>query len=62
MNVYETCPTFITPRFTLRLICMDPTGIVAECQDGRSQHSNKAKALQVLQARIQETERKEREA
>ncbi|WP_353236597.1 peptide chain release factor 1, partial [Diaphorobacter ruginosibacter] len=28
-----------------------PTGIVAECQDGRSQHSNKAKALQVLQAR-----------
>ena len=31
-----------------------PTGIVAECQDGRSQHSNKAKALQVLQARIQE--------
>lgn len=39
-----------------------PTGIVAECQDGRSQHSNKAKALQVLQARIQEKERKEREA
>nr|MBP7538206.1 peptide chain release factor 1 [Ottowia sp.] len=34
-----------------------PTGIVAECQDGRSQHSNKAKALQVLQARIQEKER-----
>jgi protein subunit release factor B len=31
-----------------------PTGIVAECQDGRSQHSNKAKALQVLQARIQD--------
>ncbi len=39
-----------------------PTGIVAECQDGRSQHSNKAKALQVLQARIQEKERSEREA
>lgn len=39
-----------------------PTGIVAECQDGRSQHSNKAKALQVLQARIQEKDRKEREA
>ncbi|HEY1102090.1 MAG TPA: peptide chain release factor 1 [Burkholderiaceae bacterium] len=37
-----------------------PTGIVAECQDGRSQHSNKAKALQVLQARIQEKERSER--
>ena len=39
-----------------------PTGIVAECQDGRSQHSNKAKALQVLQARIQEKERSEKAA
>ena len=39
-----------------------PTGIVAECQDGRSQHSNKAKALQVLQARIQEKGRSERAA
>jgi peptide chain release factor 1 len=39
-----------------------PTGIVAECQDGRSQHSNKARALQVLQARIQEKERSERAA
>ena len=39
-----------------------PTGIVAECQDGRSQHSNKAKALAVLQARIQEKARGERAA
>ena len=39
-----------------------PTGIVAECQDGRSQHANKAKALQVLAARIQEKERSERAA
>ncbi|MGB4061324.1 MAG: peptide chain release factor 1 [Burkholderiaceae bacterium] len=39
-----------------------PTGITAECQDGRSQHSNKAKALQVLLARIQEKERSERSA
>ena len=39
-----------------------PTGIVAECQDGRSQHANKAKALQVLQARIQEKDRSERAA
>jgi peptide chain release factor 1 len=39
-----------------------PTGITAECQDGRSQHSNKAKALQVLLARIQEKERSERAA
>jgi peptide chain release factor 1 len=39
-----------------------PTGIVAECQDGRSQHSNKASALKVLTARIQEKERAERAA
>jgi len=39
-----------------------PTGIVAECQDDRSQHRNKAKALQVLSARIQEKERVERAA
>jgi peptide chain release factor 1 len=35
---------------------------VAECQDDRSQHRNKAKALQVLQARIQEKDRSERAA
>jgi peptide chain release factor 1 len=29
-----------------------PTGIVASCQDGKSQNSNKEKALQVLRARI----------
>ncbi|WP_137892666.1 peptide chain release factor 1 [Ramlibacter sp. 2FC] len=39
-----------------------PTGIVAECQDDRSQHRNKARALQVLAARIQERERTERAA
>ena len=39
-----------------------PTGIVAECQDDRSQHRNRAKALQVLLARLQERERREREA
>ena len=39
-----------------------PTGIVAECQDDRSQHRNKAKALQVLAARIREKERVERAA
>ena len=39
-----------------------PTGIVAECQDDRSQHRNKARALQVLAARIAERERAERSA
>ncbi len=37
-----------------------PTGIVAECQDDRSQHRNKARALQVLSARIVEKDRQER--
>ena len=39
-----------------------PTGLVAECQDDRSQHRNKAKALAVLAARLRDRERQAREA
>jgi len=39
-----------------------PTGLVAECQDDRSQHRNKAKAMAVLAARLNEKERSERDA
>ncbi|MCW5665879.1 MAG: peptide chain release factor 1 [Piscinibacter sp.] len=39
-----------------------PTGLVAECQDDRSQHRNKAKAMAVLVARLRDKERSERAA
>ena len=39
-----------------------PTGLVAECQDDRSQHRNRAKAMAVLTARLREAERSERAA
>lgn len=39
-----------------------PTGLVAECQDDRSQHRNKARAMSVLAARLHERERSERQA
>ena len=39
-----------------------PSGIVVECQDGRSQHKNKEKALSVLAARINDSKRREQQA
>ncbi len=38
-----------------------PTGIVVECQDERSQHKNKARALSLLAARINDLAREQRE-
>ncbi|MFM9913163.1 MAG: peptide chain release factor 1 [Methylophilaceae bacterium] len=39
-----------------------PTGTVAECQDGRSQHANKASAMRVLAARIKDVQVREQQS
>jgi peptide chain release factor 1 len=39
-----------------------PSGIVVECQDGRSQHKNKEKALTLLKAKLLDSEKEKKEA
>ncbi|VAW69041.1 Peptide chain release factor 1 [hydrothermal vent metagenome] len=39
-----------------------PTGVVVECQDERSQHKNKARALSLLQARLVSAEQEKQQA
>lgn len=39
-----------------------PTGMIVTCQDEKSQHKNKAKALKVLRARLYDLKQKEEEA
>ncbi len=39
-----------------------PTGTVVECQDERSQHKNKARAMSVLQARLMQVEQEKQDA
>ena len=39
-----------------------PTNIVVQCQDGKSQHKNRAQAMKMLRAKLYETERAEKDA
>ena len=43
-------------------ITHNPSGIVVECQDERSQHKNRAKAMAILQSRLTQLEEDKRQA
>jgi peptide chain release factor 1 len=39
-----------------------PSNIVVQCQDGKSQHKNKAQAMKMLRSKLYETKRKEKDS
>jgi peptide chain release factor 1 len=49
------------PDSAIRLTHL-PTGLVVECQDQRSQHKNRARAMAVLQARLNSMEKERQQA